>query len=106
MIVQYFGQRRRRHTCLYRAERYFFSTGRCLGDCIAKNINKWECMFGRQVQFSQVSAVVYSLMLTCRASRVDPLAWLRHVLTELPRRAVDADITDLLPFNFTNAAAA
>jgi len=37
---------------------------------------------------------------------VEPLAWLRHVLTELPRRSVDADITDLLPFNFTKAATA
>ena len=49
---------------------------------------------------------VYSLMLTCRASRVEPLAWLRHVLTELPQRAGDADITDLLPFNFHKAATA
>src|SRR4051812_49174272 len=52
------------------------------------------------------SAVVYSLMLTCRASRVEPLAWLRHVLTELPQRADDTDITDLLPFNFPKTAAA
>jgi hypothetical protein len=32
--------------------------------------------------------------------------WLRHVLTELPQRAVDADINDLLPFNFAKAATA
>ncbi|RUM96349.1 hypothetical protein EET67_18550 [Pseudaminobacter arsenicus] len=45
-------------------------------------------------------------MLTCRASRVEPLAWLRHALTELPQRNEDADISDLLPFNFAKAAAA
>ncbi|RVG80965.1 transposase domain-containing protein, partial [Sinorhizobium meliloti] len=35
-----------------------------------------------------------------------PLAYLRHVLSELPQRATDTDITDLLPFNFTKAVAA
>jgi hypothetical protein len=32
---------------------------------------------------ARASAVIYSLMLTCRACGLDPLAWLRHVLTEL-----------------------
>jgi hypothetical protein len=45
-------------------------------------------------------------MLTCRASRVELMAWLRHVLTELLQRAADADIDDLLPFNFPKAATA
>lgn len=43
-------------------------------------------------------------MLTCRACGVEPLAWLRHVLTELPERAVNADIDDLLPSNFLKTA--
>jgi transposase len=63
-------------------------------------------LFSDTVDGAKASAVVYSLMLTCRASRVEPLAWLRHVLTELPQRAGDADITDLLPFNFHKAATA
>ncbi len=46
------------------------------------------------------SAAARPCRKTCRASRVEPLAWLRHVLTELPQRADDAGITDLLPFNF------
>jgi hypothetical protein len=46
------------------------------------------------------------LMLTCRACGVEPLAWLRHVLTELPQRAADADIDDLLPFNFAKTQTA
>jgi transposase len=44
--------------------------------------------------------MVYSLMLTCRACGVEPHAWLLHVLRELPQRAPDADISDLLPFNY------
>ncbi len=49
--------------------------------------------------------MVYSLMLTCRACGVDPHAYLLHVLTELPERAPDADISDLLPFNFARQQA-
>lgn len=48
------------------------------------------------------SAVIYSLILTCRACNVKHYAWLRHVLTELPKRQAGDDVTDLLPFNYTN----
>jgi transposase len=57
-------------------------------------------LFSDTVEGAKASAVIYSLMLTCRACRVEPFAWLRHVLTELPQRPDDADIEDLLPFNF------
>lgn len=49
---------------------------------------------------ARASAMVYSMMLTCRACGVEPHAWLLHVLTELPQRAPEADISDLLPFNY------
>lgn len=61
-------------------------------------------LFSDTVAGAKASAVIYSLMLTCRACGVEPLAWLRHVLTELPQRADSADITDLLPFNFPKTA--
>lgn len=63
-------------------------------------------LFSDTVEGARASAVIYSLMLTCRACGVEPLAYLRHVLTELPQRADEADITDLLPFNFAKTAAA
>ena len=49
--------------------------------------------------------MVYSLVLTCRACNVEPYAYLLHVLTELPQRAPDADVTDLLPFNVAKLVA-
>ncbi len=49
---------------------------------------------------ADASAVIYSLMLTCRACNIEPYSYLRHVLTELPQRPTGSDITDLLPFNF------
>jgi len=62
-------------------------------------------LFGDTVDGARASAVVYSIMLTCRACGVEPLAYLRHILTELPQRPTDADITDLLPFNSAKTAA-
>ena len=63
-------------------------------------------LFSDTVEGARASAVVYSLMLTCRACGIEPLAYLRHVLTELPQRTEDADIIDLLPFNFAKTATA
>lgn len=57
-------------------------------------------LFSDTVAGAKASAMVYSLMLTCRACNVEPYAYLLHVLTELPQRPPEADITDLLPFNF------
>lgn len=63
-------------------------------------------LFSDTVDGAKASAIVYSLVLTCRACGVEPLAWLRHVLTELPQRPENVAIDDLLPFNFLKAAAA
>jgi transposase len=57
-------------------------------------------LFADTVAGAQASAIIYSLMLTCRACGVEPFMYLRHVLTELPQRAPEADVTDLLPFHF------
>ncbi len=63
-------------------------------------------LFSDTADGAKASAVIYSLMLTCRACGVDPLTWLRHVLAELPQREEAADISDLLPFNVSKASAA
>lgn len=57
-------------------------------------------MFSNSVAGADASAIIYSLMLTCRACDVEPYAYLRHVLTELPQRQTGDDVTDLLPFNY------
>ncbi|KVZ85581.1 hypothetical protein WL22_23305 [Burkholderia ubonensis] len=62
-------------------------------------------MFSDTVAGAKASAAVYSLMLTCRACGVEPHVWLLRVLTELPQRAPDADISDLLPFNYAKRQA-
>jgi len=57
-------------------------------------------LFSDTVDGAKASATIYSLVLTCRACDVEPYDYLLHVLTELPQRAPDADVTDLLPFNY------
>lgn len=49
--------------------------------------------------------MVYSLVLTCRACGLEPYAYLLRVLTTLPQRAPDADVSDLLPFNYAKRQA-
>ncbi|CAB3775349.1 hypothetical protein LMG29542_08731 [Paraburkholderia humisilvae] len=56
-------------------------------------------LFSDSVAGAKASAIIYSLMLTCRACNVEPYTYLLRVLTELPQRGADADISDLLPFN-------
>lgn len=58
-------------------------------------------LFSNSVAGADASAVIYSLMLTCRACDVEPYAYLRHILTELPRRQQGDNVTDLFPFNFS-----
>ncbi|MDP9837916.1 hypothetical protein J2T09_002676 [Neorhizobium huautlense] len=62
-------------------------------------------LFSDTADGAKASAVICSLMLTCRACGVDPLTWLRHVLTELPQRQEADDIDDLLPFSFFKISA-
>jgi transposase len=65
------------------------------------NRNAW--LFSNSVAGADASAVIYSLMLTCHACDVEPYTYLRHVLTELPRRKAGDDVMDLLPFNFSKS---
>lgn len=63
-------------------------------------------LFCDTVDRAKASAVIYSLMLTCRACGLEPFAWLRHVFTELPQCPDSANIDDLLPFNMAKSTAA
>jgi transposase len=58
----------------------------------------WLC--SDTVAGAKASTIIYSIMLTCRAGNREPYSYPLQVLTEMPQRPSDADITDLLPFNF------
>jgi transposase len=48
---------------------------------------------------AQASAIIYSLMLTCRACGVEPFMYCAMCSLNC-RSAPEADVTDLLPFRF------
>jgi len=50
------------------------------------------------------SATLYSLVQTAKANNLEPYAYLRHVLTELPKAQSLQDIEALLPYNIDPAA--
>lgn len=74
------------------------------GQSFATGRKSW--LFNDTTPRARDSAVIYSLMLTCRACGIDPLASLRHVLTKLPQLGQVAEIDDLLPFNFSKTTEA
>ena len=47
------------------------------------------------------SAIIYSVIGSCRRHGVDPLVYLRDVLTRLPAMTNQDDVTSLLPSNWT-----
>lgn len=51
---------------------------------------------------ADASAVLFSIMLSCRANGVEPYAYLRHVLTELPQREESNEVSDLLPHTYNH----
>lgn len=83
--------------------RYAFDNNLIERDIRPFTIGRKAWLFSNSVAGADASAVIYSLMLTCRACDVEPYAYLLHVLTELPRRQAGDDVTDLLPFNFNMA---
>ena len=54
---------------------------------------------------AQASASIYSLVETAKANGLEPYAWLRCVLRDLPAAKTVEDIEALLPWNFNSAQA-
>ncbi|WP_255045384.1 transposase domain-containing protein [Photobacterium pectinilyticum] len=60
-------------------------------------------MFADTQRGANASATLFSILLSCRANGVEPYAYLRHVLLELPQREEGSDVSDLLPHSNTTA---
>jgi transposase len=56
-------------------------------------------LFAGNHEAAQRSAVIYSLLASCKACQINPLAYLSDVLDKLPARKVN-NIDDLLPWNW------
>jgi transposase len=56
-------------------------------------------MFSQSVDGADASAVLYSIVMTCRANDINPYLYFQKLFTELPQRDEFSDLSDLLPWN-------
>jgi transposase len=56
-------------------------------------------MFAQSVKGAQASAILYSIVMTCRANDINPYFYFQKLLEELPNRVEGADLSDLLPWH-------
>ena len=56
-------------------------------------------MFSTSVGSAKASANLYSLVMTCRANDITTYYYFRHLFTELPKRSLADDLSDLMPWN-------
>ena len=58
-------------------------------------------LFSQSVNGAESSAILYSLVMTCRANDVNPYFYFKHLFTELPNREKGCDLADFMPWNVT-----
>jgi transposase len=47
---------------------------------------------------AEAGAIIYSLLATCKANLIEPYAYLKYVLDQLPRYKTDEERKKLLPY--------
>lgn len=62
-------------------------------------IGRKNWLFAQSVAGVKAAQSIYSIIQTCRAHKIEPYAYLRYVLTQLPNLSTQADYQTLLPFN-------
>jgi transposase len=67
-------------------------------------IGKKNFLFIGHPDAGQRSAIIYSIVISCQRRGIDPLHYLRDVLTRLPRMTTSDDLTALLPANWQPAS--
>lgn len=60
-------------------------------------LGKKNWLFISHPEAGQRSAIIYSIVVSCRVHGKNPLAYLRDVLTRLPKMTNRDDFTPLLP---------
>jgi len=61
--------------------------------------NRKAWLFSDTPAGAHSSAVIYSLVQTTKANGLEPYAWLRRVLCDLPAAKTVEDVEALLPWN-------
>lgn len=61
-------------------------------------IGRKNWLFSNTASGARASAILYSLIETAKANAIDPLKYLQHLLTELPKASSDTDLDVLMPW--------
>ena len=64
-------------------------------------IGRKNWLYAQSPRGARASAILYSLVETAKANGLEPYAWLRHVLTELPMLDKNASVEHILSMNLT-----
>jgi len=67
-------------------------------------IGKKNWLFVGHPGAGQRSAIIYSIVISCQRRGIDPLAYLRDVLSRLPQMTTRDDLSPLLPANWQHVA--
>jgi transposase len=67
-------------------------------------IGKKNWLFVGHPDAGQRSAIIYSIVISCQRRGIDPLVYLRDVLSRLPKMTTKDDLDALLPVNWQQAA--
>jgi transposase len=70
-------------------------------------IGRKAWMFANTPSGARASAVLYSLVETAKENRLDPAAWLAHLLREIPNLPAETDeaLDALMPWNYADPSA-
>jgi transposase len=61
-------------------------------------IGRKNWLFSNTVRGAHASAVLYSMIETAKANGLNPVKYLEHLLTEIPKRQLSDPLDDLLPW--------
>ncbi|MDP2562921.1 transposase domain-containing protein, partial [Psychrobium sp. 1_MG-2023] len=56
-------------------------------------------MFSQSVQGAEASAILYSLVMTCRANDINPYYYFLHLFKVIPTLDDTSDLTALMPWS-------
>ena len=69
----------------------------CLIKPFALGRKNW--LFCRSTRGADASSMIYSLIATCKVNKIEPYAYLRHVLSKIRHDMAPEELRALLPYN-------
>jgi len=56
-------------------------------------------MFSQSVNGAEASAILYSIVMTCRENDINPYYYFQYLFKGMPNRDKNSDFTSLMPWN-------